>query len=239
MVDFTHEQLVEMVDGKKTKPIAHFFEKAALDVAASKKAGHRVYNPTVYVQMNQPGVTDSISYPAQKSDIDSYPEEYNHFRVNRQGARRDVMIQIIPGLDIIHMQELIDMGLSTIARLAAAPSVPQHLEYARESAITLDRVLQEQANGNQEKGIEEAGIEEAEFEEIPVPAQNVSEAHRPGNCSTLERSTLPSSVEGRRNNSAERVRESGRINRGEGVKPKPPGIFKPSFPSKDWNISFD
>jgi hypothetical protein len=159
-MEYTTEQLEQMVTGKPEKPRAVFFEKAMLSVEESKKEGRRVYHTTVYVKLSHAGVRDSVAYKATKQDIAAYPEEYAHFQRTRQGAHRTVPVNIIPGLELVHMQELIDMGLSTVDQLAKANTVPPHLEYARKSAITLSKVLQEQENGNEEEGHSEEGIGE-------------------------------------------------------------------------------
>jgi len=231
MPELTQSQLEEMVVGKNSKARATFYEKAALNVSASKLHNRRIYRPTVYVTLIQPGVTDGISYPAKKADIEEYPEEYQHFMLNRQGKKKSVKIEIIPGLDIIHMQELIDMGLSTLDRLAESLSVPEHLEYARESAIALNRALQEQADGNNQTH-EESPTEET------YETKNVHASHRPGNHSDVGQCIVPPRIKGRRDDSAERVRESGFVNSGKDVTPKSSGILTPAFPSSNWKMSF-
>ena len=154
-MEYTQKQLEEMVVGKSAKPRAYFFEKAALNVAKSNEAGRRIYDKKLYVRPIQTGVTDSISYLAQKSDIVEFRDEYEEFLRTRQGSQTSVSVSVIPNLDLAHMQELIDMKLTTIAALAQAEAVPPHLEYARQSAIALDAVLKEQANDQQKDHQEE------------------------------------------------------------------------------------
>jgi hypothetical protein len=235
MAELSQKQLEEIVEGKPEKARATFYEKAALDVGESKKHGYRVYRPTVYVKLIQAGITDNISYTAKAEDLELYAEEYAYFLSNRQGVKRSVMIDIIPKLDIIHMQELIDMGLSTIDRLAGAESVPPHLEYARQSAVTLNRVLQEQANvQHEESNIEESNIEEAEFKEIPVPTKNVHEAHRQSHSDDVRQPDVQASDERGRVNDPERLRPS----RPQHDTSKTSDRRRIVLPSTDWNISF-
>jgi hypothetical protein len=181
MAELSQSQLEELVEGKPQKPRAVFYEKAALQVEESKQSGKRVYRTRVYVKMIQSGVTDNISYVARQSEIDEFPEEYAYFMQNRQGSSNAVLIDIIPNLNISNKQELIDMGLSTIDRLAGAVSVPPHLEHIRQSAIILQKVLQEQSHGH-----EEESIPETTQENVPTP-------HRQSDERIVERSDLQTS----------------------------------------------
>jgi hypothetical protein len=155
-LELSQEKLEELVVGKSAEPIAVFFEKAYFDVDASKKAGKRIYRRETYVKLTQPGVTDSVSYKATKADIAEHPEEYERFLSDRQGQRTSAPVSIIPNLDLIHMQELLDYGLTTVSALAHAEHVPAHLEYARKAAIQLDRVLEEQRHANEEDNKQES-----------------------------------------------------------------------------------
>jgi hypothetical protein len=229
MAELSQKQLEEIVEGKPEKARATFYEKAALDVGESKKHGYRVYRPTVYVKLIQAGITDNISYTAKAEDLELYAEEYAYFLSNRQGVKRSVMIDIIPKLDIIHMQELIDMGLSTIERLAGAEAVPPHLEYARQSAITLNGVLKEQANVQQENVQQEKHIEEAVFEEIPVPAKNVHEAHRQDHQNDVRQPSIQKGDGRGRDSDSQRVRPGRQEHNRQGV----------TLPSNNWNVSFN
>lgn len=166
--EYTHGELEEMVVGKAPKANAIFYEKARLMVDASKLAGRRIYEPQTYIKLSHPGVTDVISYRATASDIAKYPEEYEFYMQNRQGIRETVPISIIPNVTLSHMQELTDMGFNDVRKLSEAVTVPSHLEYARQSAITLNRVLQEQKNAFTEESDEE------KYEETPVHLAPVS-----------------------------------------------------------------
>lgn len=165
-MEYTNEQLEEMVVGKPQRANAVFYEKAALNVEKSKATGQRVYETKVYIQMKQAGMRDSVSYIAREQDIREFPEEYAHFQRTRQGQRETVPISIIPGMELAHMQELLDLGLTTVDQLAEATVVPAHLLYAQRSARTLNQVLQEQKDGNEEKSqqeeIREAAVVPAE-----------------------------------------------------------------------------
>jgi hypothetical protein len=159
---YTQEKLEEMVVGKQPNPNAVFFEHATLNVQRSNAANRRLYDKKVYIKLSQAGVADSISYEAQQADIDAYPEEYQYFLQNRQGAR-EVGIEIIPNLDIAHLQELRDYGILTVTKLAQMEQVPHHLEYAHRAAKIFSKALQETRNGS----IEEDNLEENAREEIP------------------------------------------------------------------------
>jgi hypothetical protein len=174
MKDLSDNQLVEMVTGKPEKARAVFFEKAVLDTITSKRKGHRIYEQSIYVLLKQAGVSDSISYKATLKDQTTYKEEYEYFLSTRQGARKTVSIEIIPGLDIAHMQELLDYGISTVEQLATVDQVPDHLIYAQQSAITLNTVLQEQRNGQHEKGSVPEGSEVSEEPSPIMPQANRS-----------------------------------------------------------------
>jgi hypothetical protein len=152
--DLTQAQLEMLVNGAPQLPNVIFYEKAALDRDASDKAHKRIYAKVVYIKITQPGLTDWAAYKAQKEDFAKFPEEYEYFLNNKQGAR-EPGVEIIPGLDIAHLQELIDMGLATIPKLAAVLQVPPHLEYAKQAAMTISNVLQE-AKHAQEKTQSEA-----------------------------------------------------------------------------------
>ena len=146
----TQDQLEEMVDGKRFKPRAIFFEKATLDVAASKERGRRIYKAVEFIQLFQPGLSDTIAYPAQEADKREYAREYQHFLNNRQGAvNKSIPISIIPSLTLVDGQELHDMGYESIDLLAAAnrDDIPEHLVYAYNAAITLQSVLKENSHG--------------------------------------------------------------------------------------------
>lgn len=205
MADLSHEQLVELVVGKAEKPRAVFYEKAALDVAASKKAGHRVYKPVVYIRLIQNGVKDNISYAAQDSDKREYAAEYQEFLRTKQGVSDEVSIEIIPNLSITHKQELIDIGFPSINKLAEAEAVPPHLEYARKSAIMLNAILQEQKNAQKEN-----------HEESRAETKDGYEAHRQKYHDDVGRREVPGG-DRRAGNDPGRVRESGRTHRSQGI----------------------
>jgi hypothetical protein len=205
----SQKELEVLVEGKSEIARATFYEKAKLDVGQSKLEGKRVYHTATYIKLHQPGITDNISYVAQPHDIAEYPEEYEYFLSHRQGTQTGVLIDIIPGLNITDRQELIDMGLSTIERLAEAETVPQHLQYAKVSAGAFNVVLKEQSNGDNK--------EEDSKEESTIETENVHEARRPGNDSDVGQPVIPSSVEGRRDDSPKRLQTDRQINSGSQV----------------------
>lgn len=146
-----------MVVGTPPEPNVSFFEKATLDQVESKKVGRRIYRRKVYIKKRVAGATDWVAYRAKAKDIKQYPEEYALFERTQQGSRI-ASVDIIPSLDIVHLQELFDLGLSTIPALAAAETVPQHLRYAHRAAIAINNVLMEDYHA-EEKGIEESNGE--------------------------------------------------------------------------------
>lgn len=149
MAELTQEKLEEMVVGKKHPADAVFYEKAALNVEKSRESGRRIYDKVVYIKKTQPGVTDWIASRAKKADIKRYPEEYEYFLNNKQGDR-EVPVNIIPGLDIAHLQELIDRGITTIPQLAKEWDIPDHLAYAQKAAIVFNDIIEETRNGKEE-----------------------------------------------------------------------------------------
>lgn len=156
--EYSQEQLEEMVDGKKHDPRAVFFDKATIDVSASKEAGKRVYKTLTYIKETQPGVTDWVAISARPEHKLKYTEEYEYYLHNRQGVRSP-SITIIPNISPAESQELIDYGLSTIKTLAKSDVVPKHLEHIRKAAIIIQATL-EQSNVTQEskeESIEEEG----------------------------------------------------------------------------------
>jgi hypothetical protein len=182
MADLSQRQLEEMVEGRPQNPNVMFYEQATLDHVASTKAGHRIYRKAVFIKVTQPGVTDWTAYKAQPEDIRNYPEEYEYFLNNKQGDQVPG-VEIIPNLDIAHLQELRDMGLTTIPRLADSQIVPPHLEYARHSAIAINTVLQEQSNGEEEskqEGEETNRMPQADRSVDPVGIRQPSIQARPG-----------------------------------------------------------
>lgn len=207
MPELSNAQLEEMVVGKPQRGTAEFFEKAALDVAESNKQGRRVYSTEVYVMVRQSGVRDAISYKATPEDFREYPAEWERFQNNRQGTKQSPKIDIIPGLQLVHMQELIDMGMSTIESLANTVKVPDHLEYARQSAIMLNHVLEEQY-ASQEKDQRE--------EESSAP-EGVSASGRPEHADRVRRSPLQGSGGDHRRETEEGLRPSGQEHHRQGV----------------------
>ncbi len=164
MADLTQAQLEEMVVGKSQNPNVIFYEHATLNVPKSHEHGRRMYDTKVYIQLSQPGVADNISYLAQKADIEKYPDEYAYFMQNR-GGKSEPGIEIIPNLDIAHLQELRDYGILTVSKLAEMETVPPHLEYAHRASKVLNQAFEEMNDGNEEDSKEE-GVEEDPRSEI-------------------------------------------------------------------------
>ena len=203
--DLTQKQLEQMINPTGARAKAVFFEKPVLDREASVLAGMRKYVKAVYVKLIAPGVTDFIPYRAQQADFKKYPNEYEFFLSNMQGDR-DPGVDIIPNLDIAHLQELTDMGLTTIPKLAAA-EVPPHLESARLAAVAINAVLQEQNHGKEESK------QEIKQESSPQVFTQ-SGRNDPDRIGRPELSAGNGSEDGQ---VAERVHSGGRINSGKGI----------------------
>jgi hypothetical protein len=153
--ELSQNQLERLVVGTPPDPNVTFFEKPVLNMAESKRQNRRVYEKAVFVKITNPGVTDWTAYRATDKDIRDYPEAYEYFMNNRQGQNAPG-VEIIPNLDITHLQELIDNGLTTIPVLAAAQMVPPHLQYAQDAAIALNNTLQEMNHAEEEDSKEES-----------------------------------------------------------------------------------
>ena len=193
----TQERLEEMVVGVQQNPNAIFFEQAVLNVPRSHEHGRRMYDKQVYIKLSQPGVADNMSYQAQADDIEHYRDEYDYFLQNKQGVRSPG-IEIIPNLDIAHLQELRDYGILTIPKLADMETVPQHLEYAHRAAKVINSALQESTH------VEEESIEEESkpdfvngyevFSEKRIP-EALLETDRPVNGTDVGQCPVPASIE--------------------------------------------
>ena len=212
MTELSQAVLEEMVEGKKPNPRAIFYEQAVLNIPESKAQKRRVYEKKVYIKLSQVGVQDSISYEAQQGDIRNYPEEYEYFLENKQGVRAP-SIDIIPNLDIVHLQEMRDYGILTIPQLAGLEHVPEHLEYAHRAAKVLNQALQE-TDHVEEKPVEENPVEEAQqASSLPAPDRR---EHRPD----VGRRVLPESHEDRsEGGSSERNGTGGRPQRNISLTP--------------------
>lgn len=203
-MELSQSRLEEMVVGKPQTPTAQFFEKAMLDVEASKREGRRIYRTEVFILIRQQGVRDAVPYLAQQSDIRAYPEEYEYFLKNRQGGESSPSVEIIPKLPLEHLQELIDTGLTTINALASVERVPPHLEYAHRRAIQLNNLLENQ-HGEKESPVENR-----------IETQNGSAADRPEHPTDLGQSDVPRSPRDGDREAAERIRQGGQEHRGQG-----------------------
>jgi hypothetical protein len=227
MAELSQAALEELVEGIPQKPRATFYEKAALQIAESRIAGKRVYKTRTYVKMIQSGVTDNISYIAKQKDMDEFPEEYSYFLRNKQGTSQAVLIDIIPNLSIAHKQELVDMGLSTIDRLADAEAVPPHLEHIRQSAKVFQQVLQEQSNVESEDNSEESiGTIESQS---TVQTEDVPAVHGSGNGSDVGQSPIPSSGRREQIGPAKGLYQARQVNSDKSL--------IPYLPDVNWSIS--
>jgi hypothetical protein len=217
MPDFSEKELEELVVGKPPKTSAIFYEHATLNVEESKRLGRRVYKNMIYVKETAPGVRDFVSRPATRKDIVRFAEEWEFFQANRQGSKVSPGIEIIPRLRLEHMQELRDMGLQTIERLAGADLVPEHLEYARRSAIMLNAVLEEQY-ASEEESVEES------------PEESIAESGQQNHDSIFGREPAGSPERG-----AASPPERHAANRLEHDHPRPRSQKKVEY---DWSLEF-
>jgi hypothetical protein len=163
-----------MVVGRPPDPNVVFFEKAVIDRARSEAEGRRIYETKIYIKKSYPGVTDWVAHEASRQEIEKHRAEYDYFIQNRQGVQ-EAGINIIPGLNIIHMQELTDYGLSTISRLAEADTVPPHLQYAQDLARKIQLALGGEQHGEEGKqeggpGGREEHVQAQGAEAVPAPS---------------------------------------------------------------------
>lgn len=208
MPELTQKQLEEMVVGKPEEPMCVFFEKAILDHARSHETGRRCYVKAVYIKLRAIGVEDWVAYKAQEADIEKYDEEYQYFLQNKQGDRAPG-IEMIPNLDIIAIQELIDFGILTVPQFAEAINVPHHLIPAQKMAVIINNALKEARDGKHEK---ESNVEKVESRGIlPAPDRQDHSAH-------VEESPVPESLGGRPED-PQRIHEGGRVYGGQGLNP--------------------
>jgi hypothetical protein len=145
--EYTQDELERMVLGEPTDPNVTFFEKATLDVAASHEAKRRVYIKRIMFKRMAPGCTDWTVAYATKEHIQAHPREYQYFLENRQSEKKPG-IELIPGLDILHYQELVDYGIHTLEALVES-QVPEHLEPAQRKADALMKAIQEMEDGEE------------------------------------------------------------------------------------------
>ena len=158
-----------------------------------------------------PGLTDYASALATPKDIMDYPEEYEYFMQNKQGTR-EPGIEMIPGLDILHLTELRDYGLLTIRKLAEANSVPVHLKAAQDAAIRIQATLAKE----NESGKEENTSKEIE-QEVPATDRSSDTGH-------IGQPAVSSSEGNRSREVGEGLRSGGPIHNSQGI--------------DNWSVSF-
>ncbi len=199
MAKLSQHELEELVVGKPQKPTVVFYDKARINVQKSKKAGRRVYTTHLYIKEMQHGVTDWVAELAQPHHIKQYPHEYQLYL----NGKRDLSpsIDIIPNITPAEAQELIDLHLGTIERLAEAKELPHHLHDVQRSAQVLQSVLMEQKNASKEKDRSEE-VRTGEF----MPAE-----HRSVNGSDVRQPVIHPSERSEESETSERVRPTGRI----------------------------
>lgn len=141
--DLSQAELERMVQGKPVDPTITFFEQAILDPEESKKQGRRIYINRLMIKRVIPGVDDYVAQRARPEDVRRWPEEYNAFKTQVQ-ERKSPGLEVIPGIDNIERQELVDRGYGTIRRLAQAVDVPEHLKHVQASAVRLHHAFEEE-----------------------------------------------------------------------------------------------
>jgi hypothetical protein len=160
-IEYTQKQLEVMVEGRPVDPTVTFYEQAVLDVENSNKEGHRVYRNQVMIKRIVPGVTDYVAQRASAQDIKRWPEEYEAFNTEVH-KMKSPGLEVLPGISNVEKQELIDRGLSTVARLADSLNVPEHLAHLQPVARRIHQAIQaeEIQHGNEEEGKQEESREE-------------------------------------------------------------------------------
>ena len=220
--DLSQNELEELVVGKNQKPTVLFYEKARIDVEASKREGRRIYQTLIYIKERQVGVTDWIPQIAKKHHIKTYPNEYQDF-LNNRGSKKSPPITIIPNITPAEMQELMDFGIRTIEQLAEAVTVPPHLSHIQKSAIVFQSVFKEQKNANQKESHEEEATQpipegRGEFqnnggsEPFTLKGRDLPETDRQNDSFDVGQCSIPASIEDSKRKAAERSCASGRIN---------------------------
>jgi len=212
--ELSQHELEELVVGKAQKPTVVFYDKARLNVSESKKAGRRIYSTFTYINERQVGVTDWVAEKAQPHHIKNYPREYKLYLEGQKETSPSV--GIIPNISPAELQELIDMRLGTIERLAEVTIVPVHLNKVWEMAKTLQSVLMEQQDGNEEIKHEES-----------IQTENVLAERGRIDSDDVGQCIVPPSLGREEREVAEGLPTGGRLN---GHQPKV---------SDNWSISFE
>lgn len=169
-MELSQAKLEEMVVGKPIDPTIRFYEKAVINVEASKEAGRRVYENILMIERRVPGVTDYVPQRAKSRDIARWPAEYAAYQRTVQ-RQKSPSVSVIPGISNIEAQELIDRGYSTVERLATATDVPGHLVHLQPKAQRIHQVIQteEIERGNEEESQQEDRVEETrKAEDVPA-----------------------------------------------------------------------
>ena len=166
-MEYTQQQLEEMVVGKPIDPTIEFYEQALLDIEESKRLKRRVYQDVLMIKRRVPGVTDFVAQRAQPEDIARWPAEYQAYKTTVQ-TKKSPGLEVIYGISNVQRQELIDRGYSTVERLATATDVPEHLAHLQPSARRIHEAIQaeEQHNAQQEENNQQ---EASEARELPAP----------------------------------------------------------------------
>lgn len=141
-MEYTQQELEEMVTGRPADPHVTFFEKAILNVEKSREAQRRIYDTHTFIQKRYPGVTDYVPEIATKQDLKRYAVEYANFKATEPGASSPA-VEIIPNLTMAEKQELRDIGIRNIKQLAEANTVPLHLSHAQKMARVIYAAMEQ------------------------------------------------------------------------------------------------
>lgn len=215
--ELSQRELEELVVGKPQKPTVLFYDRALLDVTASKEANRRIYRTLTFINEKQAGVTDWVAESAKPHHIKNYPVEYALYKAGQKD--NSPSIDIIPNISPSELQELLDFRLGTIERLAEAETVPPHLLHVQISAKVLQSVLTEQKNGKEETHNEETRpvIEGGNpTSEAVDSARAVSPINRLNDSNDVERCLVPKGITSIEGSVAEEPQASRRIDSNSG-----------------------
>lgn len=110
--------LAELSGGKKKPRFVHIYTHAKLNIAASKEAGHRVYDETPFILIKYSSRDDGVSRPVTEADKRQFPREWRKYQ-DAAEASRDPDVSLLPACTLALAQELRDQGLGKISALLA------------------------------------------------------------------------------------------------------------------------
>ena len=181
--EYSQKQLERMVNGAEENPNVQFYEKSTMNPDESRVAKKRVYHTRLMIKKTQPGLADFAAYVAQPADLEEWPDEYQYF-LNTQGDVGSPGIDIIPGLAMDVIQELRDIGVTTITKLCEALTLPAHLQHAQASARRLNEVLHHEQSTNEAKQTEDVSATDRRIDPDNV-GQSVLQRGTPGEVNPI------------------------------------------------------